>query len=583
MTQKDIDASPGKWYYSILTNDKGYRYIYAYQTKWDPVRKQPRRSAKKYVGRLNDDDSVNIGATFRAAFPQFAEGTFYYGANKQLVDEATYRADFPEKPGPKPCDEDVELHSDLEFGLTWAAEQTAVRSGLLDSLTAAFGEDDARLLLNVAIYLLADAGSMDSYGVWRQGVYLSQGGVVDGRRISELFSRVRQDKIDKYFAHRHQVKLARNSAETGKVQLHYALDSTSISTYSRTIPLAAWGHAKRDPDLKQVNYVFVCDQDDGEIAYAYAYDGSINDVSSLHYVIGRLTSADFQTKDIVFVTDRGYSSIQNVQKLLNQDLRFIQGVYLSEDALKRHFDRYAESLRDLRFFNTKLDVYARTLEEPWTQSSKVGAFPTKIWLHLYRFPSVDETSRVELARHADRLIESKAKGIRIDDEDWRRYSRYIELIEPKQGKPFWQRNNDAIERSAKYAGAFVIRSNNEANPFAALSIYNLRNKVEFDFNQFKNWVEGDRMRCTETAYLGRTFVCTLATCIRLMMMRKAQTNESKDLKIPGNSMDQLFRHLKHIRADRRPKASAWVVRQISKKQREMLALLGLDKLPKVFR
>ena len=116
------------------------------------------------------------------------------------------------------------------------------------------------------------------------------------------------------------------------------------------------------------------------------------------------------------MTDRGYSSIQNVQKLLDQDLRFIQGVYLSEDALKRHFDRYAESLRDLRFFNTKLDVYARTLEEPWTQSSKVGDFPTKIWLHLYRFPSVDETSRVELARHADRLIESKAKGIRIDDE-----------------------------------------------------------------------------------------------------------------------------------------------------------------------
>ena len=577
MVQDSSKKPSDKWYYTVFTNAKGYQYIYAYQTKWDPVKKQPRRSAKKYVGRLNDDDSVSIGASFRAAFPQFAEGTFFYGANKQLVDEATYRADFPEAPGPKPCAHEVELMDDVEVGLTWAAEQTAKRAKLLDDLQKVFGDDDGRLLLNLAVYLLADAGSMDCYGVWRQGVYLSEGGVVDGRRISELFQRVTQAKIDKYFSTRHKAKLSK----TGQGNVHYALDSTSISTYSRTIQTAAWGHAKRDLDLQQINYVFVCDQSDGEIAYAYAYDGSINDVSSLHYVIGRLTSAEFQTQDIVFVTDRGYSSILNVQKSLDLELRFVQGVYVSEDAIKQSFDRYADSLRDLRFYNSKLDVYARTLQEPWTQSCKGGAAPVKVWLHLYRFPSTDETTRVQLAAQADRLLECKAKGVRIDDNDWRRYARYIKLIEPKTGEPFWQRNNEAIEQTAKYAGAFVVRSNEVADPFAALSIYNLRNKVEFDFNQFKNWVEGDRVRCTDSGYLGKIFVCTLATCIRLMMMRKAQSNESKDLKIPGDSLDQLFRHLKHIRADRRPRAAAWVMRQMSKKQRDMLTLLGFDKLPKV--
>ena len=278
MAQDSSKKPSDKWYYTVFTNAKGYQYIYAYQTKWDPVKKQPRRSAKKYVGRLNDDDSVSIGASFRAVFPQFAEGTFFYGANKQLVDEATYRADFPEAPGPKPCAHEVELMDDVEVGLTWAAEQTAKRAKLLDDLQKVFGDDDGRLLLNLAVYLLADAGSMDCYGVWRQGVYLSEGGVVDGRRISELFQRVTQAKIDKYFSTRHKAKLSK----TGQGNVHYALDSTSISTYSRTIQTAAWGHAKRDPDLQQINYVFVCDQSDGEIAYAYAYDGSINDVSSFH-------------------------------------------------------------------------------------------------------------------------------------------------------------------------------------------------------------------------------------------------------------------------------------------------------------
>ena len=565
-----------KWYYTVFTNAKGYQYIYAYQTKWDPEKKQPRRSAKKYVGRLNDDDSVSIGDSFRAAFPQFAEGTFFYGANKQLVDEATYRADFPETPGPQPCADKVELLDDIEFGLTWAAEQTAKSAGLLDDLQKVFGDDDGRLLLNLAVYLLADAGSMDCYGVWRQGVYLSEGGVVDGRRIREMFQRVTQAKIDKYFSERHKAKLSKD--DQGKV--HYALESTSLSTYPRTIKTA---HAKRDPDLQQINHVFVCDQNDGEIAYAFAYDASINDVSDLQYVIGRLTAAGFQTEDMIFVTDRGCSTILNGQKSLDLDLRFVQGVCVSEDAIKQNLDRYADSLRDLRFYNSKLDVYARTLEAPWAQSCEVGAAPLKVWLHLYRFPSTDETTRVQLAAQADRLLDCKAKGVSIDDNDWRRYARYIKLTEPKTGDPFWQRNNEAIEQTAKYAGAFVIRSNEVADPFAALSIYNLRNKVEFDFNRFKNWVEGDRVRSTDSGYLGKMFVCTLATCIRLMMMRKAQSNETKDLKIPGDSIDQLFRHLKHIRADRRPKAAAWVMRGMSNKQRDMLTLLGFDKLPKAVR
>ena len=36
-----------------------------------------------------------------------------------------------------------------------------------------------------------------------------------------------------------------------------SFDSTSISTYSNTINAAAWGHAKQNPELRQVNYMTV--------------------------------------------------------------------------------------------------------------------------------------------------------------------------------------------------------------------------------------------------------------------------------------------------------------------------------------
>ena len=82
-----------KWYFTKETNAKGLCYIYAYQTQWDPVAKKSKRSARKYVGRLAADSVVNITAKFRTDFPQYAQGTFYFGLDKTLVDEAAYRRD----------------------------------------------------------------------------------------------------------------------------------------------------------------------------------------------------------------------------------------------------------------------------------------------------------------------------------------------------------------------------------------------------------------------------------------------------------------------------------------------------------
>ena len=46
-------------------------------------------------------------------------------------------------------------------------------------------------------------------------------------------------------------------------------------------------------------------------------------------------------------------------------------------------------------------------------------------------------------------------------------------------------------------------------------------------------------------------------------------------------MDHLFSLLRNLLAERRRDANAWVVRTAAKKQRDMLALLGLKLPPKV--
>ena len=54
-----------KWYFTKETNAKGLCYIYAYQTRWDPVTKKSKRSARKYVGRLSTPKAPFISAWIR--------------------------------------------------------------------------------------------------------------------------------------------------------------------------------------------------------------------------------------------------------------------------------------------------------------------------------------------------------------------------------------------------------------------------------------------------------------------------------------------------------------------------------------
>ena len=569
-----------RWYFTADTNAKGYTYIQAYQTKWDPVAKTTKRSAKRYVGRLFDDGHVAPSKAFLESFPQYAGKTVFFGPDKTLVDEQTYRQAFPESPGPKPDPEEHPSKDEtLNVGLTWAAETIAEESKVLESLVEVFGKEMARDLLHLAIYKLDTGSSMAAFEDWCSGVYLKNSKLLTDQRISEILTKVSVQDFEKFFLNRHKAKLQEDR------KLSYALDNTSISTYSETIEDAEFGYAKRDPHLKQINYTFVCDQEDGEIIFAHTYQGSISDVVALQEIIYRMRRAEFELENVTLVSDRGYSSLMNIQKMIDLEMKFVQGVRLTEDAIKAKFDTYHDSLRDVNFYDSETGVFARTTKEPWLQNISNGTLNRTVYVHLYRFPGVDEAEMASLVKKADQILKLKANSKEVPPELWQSYKRFVKQIKNANGEATWVRDNEAIKNAVKYAGTFVIRTNTIEDPFEALRVYRLRGTVEQDFNQFKNWVDGDRLRCTQSSYIGKLFVCTLATSLRLMMMNRAKHNsqDNTGLKIPNNSMDVLFGKIRMIKAEKRKDANAWVTKLASKKQRDMLTLLGLKMPPRVLR
>ena len=85
----------------------------------------------------------------------------------------------------------------------------------------------------------------------------------------------------------------------------YALDSTSISTYS-SLPSAEWGHNKDLTDLPQTNVLLVVEQQTRIPVYFRNFDGNVPDVMTIRNTIADMARIGIKDPSAVFVSDKGY-------------------------------------------------------------------------------------------------------------------------------------------------------------------------------------------------------------------------------------------------------------------------------------
>lgn len=176
----------------------------------------------------------------------------------------------------------------------------------------------------------------------------------DGQ-ITRLFQSVTYDEVIRFFN-----ALNRNYCQKyGKdfyKRVFVALDSTSVSTYSNNLSMAEYGHNKDGDDIPQINYMLVCDEVTGLPIYAKVYKGNVVDVTTVKNLLAelkimhsRVTSSnnkeDF-VPTLIFVTDRGYDSEDNLQYYLIHHYSFVIRSMLRskwvKDVLLENYDKLME-------------------------------------------------------------------------------------------------------------------------------------------------------------------------------------------------------------------------------------------------
>lgn len=277
-------------------------------------------------------------------------------------------------------------------------------------------------------------------------------------------------------------------------------------------------------------------------------------------------------------TDACQNSLINVQKMINIDLSFVQGVKRQEDVIKRAFKRHHASLMNGAFYNGRLRASAFTYKEEWEQ----GQVKCPVYVHLYRLDERYEQQRALIWENVAEMIELKQRQERVPSDQWDNYGRYLVERKNEDGSSTWMIDTARMDLAAEKATQFVLRSNCISNPFEALEIYRHRGIVEQDFNQMKNWVDGDRLRVGAKAVQGKMLVTVLATTLRMMMLftAKAVIEKNPGYRIPNDSIDYLLKSLEMVKAEKRKNANAWVRNTIPAKRRRCFELLELPEPPR---
>lgn len=573
-------------------------YVYGYRNEWDPEKKQSRIAKRIYVGTLNEiTGRVKLGKKYLSNHPEY-EGKTLYFENRTLVERS--EQDVAEEVEQR---ETSWASNNLSYAATWALWQFASKNRILQNLQAVFGKQLGTNLLALAIYQLLDGGAMNGYEDWLPDNWLPVSAPLSSQRISELLAQVDHEDMVNYFRLRFDrskanyqkwlEEIEQNAKKNGSLmppstmqKMYMALDSTAISTFSMTIEDAAYGHAKQNPELKQINLTLAVDFLNGDVCYAREDEGSITDKSVYKSILAQMKSYGFDLDETVLVTDRGYSSLMNLQNLFNTDVSFVAGVPIVEKGLKDKFAKFREALCDLAFYNSEYDVYCRTIKEDWKQNTEGGSIDRTCFVHLYRSPEIALSQQKQLLKKVDKVLDKKRSGRVVDRDDWNFVARFItERKEEHDGKEkkIWEKNLEALRSWERTAGCFVIRSDWLEDPIEALRIYRRRNIVEVAFRQFKVLNGGDRLYATQTSYMGKLMVHTIAQSLRMAITVQAKRRETLELKLPDNSVEKLLTVLKKVRAVRAPTRSTWVVEPLTKKAQDMLELLNLPKPPMTFK
>lgn len=508
----------------FVTNGKG-RYLCTYKSHWDSELKQPRRTSTTTVGKLisvegkEDVMEVLFKDEFIDKYPQLEHmRVFRYKGGR--MEFKPREEDETEDGKPEFTLERAVAVRKLHGGATWALNSIVSDSPIGRALRETFPKYAIdRKLLSLAYYIiLRGNNTMYRYPQFAESTWLPYQKPLSGSAISRLFKGITHDRVEEFLKHLSR-EFMKSYKEDAGGRLFLALDSTSISSYSEELPQAQWGHNKDLVAIPQVNVLLVVDQKTGTPVYFRSFDGNVPDSSTIRNTIADCTRMGLLSDPrFVLVSDKGYTSVSNIDDCLRNSLDFIfnmrvKAAGIANQAASEHYSQ----LLDWNRRNPFLKQTVVSVPFQWRYDS----FPTdgkrqskrdfrQVWVHVYYDHYIHDDAVDIVEENLTNLIPLYNSSPDTLSPLRRAYvERYCNVKEGKASVSM-KKVNDAL----KLTGVRVLISSAIADPVECYRAYEERNHVEAAFNTLKSRLKCNRNRVNDPGCLeGKLLVEMLATAI----------------------------------------------------------------------
>lgn len=508
----------------ILVNKAGsVYYVYTYKNVWDRELKRSKRGESKKIGKIlggQKDGVICFDESFLQERPEFRsfqverKGKEYVFT--PLNESGTTLTQLQEV---------KQLHA----GATWALDQLVAQSPVGEALKWAFPQrrDYLKILSICYFIILNQDNNISKYETFAEVTRLPWGAPLAPSSISRVFRKIRNQQIETYFSVFRDELLEQQEKYGDKNEITLALDSTSGSNYVINDLLNLERHRYEDEDnLPLINLLALTEYESGIAFFYRAYDGKVPAAKTVSQVISE--NAGLSLKNVVFVSDKGYSDAKNINDCLRNKLGFLFNVQcaMPDSFAQELIDGEKENLRDLNRMDWLTKVFQITKEINWTfesdlvegqVTSKKTKESTILYWHIYFDRQFAENARQGLIERIDRVREKIYNGEELDENELMLLEDVFEKHE--EGDMIsYTISNEKVDQKLRYKGYQMLVSDKISDARKAWCVYQERRILEDTFKTLKSRLSCVRNRVSDNeSLIGKTFVQFLATSIEMIV------------------------------------------------------------------
>ena len=581
----------------IIEEKKGHNYIVESIPYWD-VETKTRRSKKSYIGKINKDTGKLI---FKDDFINnynsetiSIKGQAFCIKNNIIYNNGTLTEinDLPNMNIQYNClnniyfDSDTDLlplgtrHSDISnhksFGGFYFITQIAKKMNLIDILKHVF-PNDWEFIVNLSAFILLINKRMDKCQIWFEDTYAFPVPNMDSPRISELFNDINKSQINKF----HQYFLKSMLEDE-----YIALDTTSISSYSKNNEFIDFGHSKDNKKLSQANLCMLFGEKSYLPVYYTIYNGSLTDSVTLENTLNEF-SALVSTKKFGVVMDKGFYSENNINLILRKDqIKFILGVPFSTNYAKELVYKVHDQIQNMNNYIKTTNqgenikglgrkvLYADGNFEILDDNSEIKCnnvgFILQAYIYFNNNKYIRESNKLcaKINDIKNEILESnkilkKNKGIA---------ERYLNITQSSDKKTITsiEINNDAVYKDLQHEGYTILLTNTDFDCDECYSHYINKDVVEKSFNHYKSHLGLDRPYVHgHKRMINKTFIIFLCQIIYSYIHKQLH---DKDF-FKTYSIEKLFMILNNHRCY--TVNNQLYLRPLTKKQKDILSFFDI--------